>query len=72
MYLKTTVTNNYVVIRYDVMIQSADSIERRLYPNWQERSYLKNNPKTLIQNVNALKTPDLRLSRIHFKNAKSV
>lgn len=54
------------------MIQGADSIERRLYPNWQERSYLKNNSKRLIQNVNALKTADLRLNRIHSKNARSV
>lgn len=63
------VTNNYIVIMYDVTTRGADSTDRRLYPNWQERFYLKNNPKRLIQNINALKTADLRLSRNHFLNA---
>lgn len=69
------VTNNYVVIRYNVMIWGADSIERHLYANWQERSCLKTmskNPRRLVQNAVALKTAHLRKSRIHFKNAKSV
>lgn len=66
------VTNNYLAISYDVMIQGADSIERRLDPNWQARSYLKNNPKRWIPNINALKTANLRLCRIHFKNDKFV